>query len=136
MFIASSLASGGAMAADPVAAPAPPAGKLAAIDLGRFAVTCPGVVPAAGAVPLAYSFRATLLSDSAEADVVRSSLPGFRDAVIVVSHGYCGFLARHGRRASPEELARLIEARASATEGSPRVTVTLPDFVEKHLESR
>jgi hypothetical protein len=122
-FIASSLAIGDAVAADPPASPAASAGALAAIDLGRFAVTCPGVVPAGGAPPLAYSFRATIL-------------PGYRDAVVVVSHGYCGFVARNGRRASPEELARLIEARASAAEDSPRVTVTLPDFVEKHLEAR
>jgi hypothetical protein len=135
-FIASSLAIGGAVAADPPASPAASAGALAAIDLGRFAVTCPGVVPAGGAPPLAYSFRATILSGAADADAVRSSLPGYRDAVVVVSHGYCGFVARNGRRASPEELARLIEARASAAEDSPRVTVTLPDFVEKHLEAR
>ena len=88
------------MAADPPASPAASAGALAAIDLGRFAVTCPGVVPAGGAPPLAYSFRATILSGAADADAVRSSLPGYRDAVVVVSHGYCGFVARNGRRAT------------------------------------
>jgi hypothetical protein len=124
------------MAADPAPAPTASTGGLSAIDLGRFAVTCPGVAPAGGAVPLAYSFRATILSEAADADAVRSSLPAYRDAVIVVSHGYCGFAARNGRRASPDELARLIEARSSWGADSPRVTVTLPDFVEKHLESR
>lgn len=136
LLIASSLAAGGAIAADKPAAPVVAPGTTAAIELGRFAITCPGVVPAGGAVPLAYSFRATILSDAAEAEAVRARLPGYRDAVIVVSHGYCGFLARNARRASPEELARLIEARAGADGDAPRVTLTLPDFVEKHLEAR
>lgn len=135
-LIASSVLCGAARGADPGAGAAAPQAGPASIDLGRFAVTCPGVAAAGGAKPLAYSFRATILSGAAEIDAVRSNLPRYRDAVIVVSHGYCGFVARNARRASPEELARIIEERASADGDAPRVTLVLPDFVEKHLESR
>lgn len=126
------LASGVAGAADP--AVVPPAST--AIELGRFAVTCPGVPPADNQKPLAYSFRVTMLTDPADAEEVRISLPAYRDAVIVVAHGYCGFVARNARRADPQELSRLIGARAVADRAAPRVVFTLPDFIEKHLDPR
>jgi hypothetical protein len=77
-----------------------------------------------------------MLAGADDADDVRTNLPTYRDAVIIVAHGYCGFVARNARRADPQELARLIGSRASAERDTPRVVFTLPDFIEKHLESR
>jgi hypothetical protein len=130
--VLSFLALGVAEAAEP--AVIPPAST--AIELGRFAVTCPGVSPAEDQKPLAYSFRVTMLAGAEDADEVRVNLPAYRDAVIVVAHGYCGFVARNARRADPQELSNLIGARAVADRAAPRVVFTLPDFIEKHLDPR
>jgi len=121
-----------ATAVEPVV---PPTGSTA-IELGRFAVTCPGVPSAGEQPPLAYSFRVTMLAGADDAHDVRTNLPTYRDAVIVVAHGYCGFVARNARRADPQELAKLIGSRASAERNTPRVVFTLPDFIETHLGSR
>lgn len=108
----------------------------AAISLGRFAITCPGVRPSADQRALAYSFRATILADIEAADTVRARLPIYRDSVVLVAHGYCGFVARNARRADPSELAKLISARLLDDPDSPHVTFILPDFVEKALDAR
>jgi len=116
--------------------PAPAAAQAARLrfDLGRFAVTCPGA--ASGTQPLAYSFKVVMEAAIDDADRIAHALPVYRDAAIVTAHGYCGFVARNARRADPSELARQIERRLADVETAARVSITLPDFIEKHLEPR